>query len=98
MRSDDAAPTRMTRSKLSEYLAERATDPVFRRALIEDPRRVLAREFGIQVPPNIQVRVIEEDADTYHLVLPYTPRAGAELDDAELERVAGGKVGPSIDL
>ena len=41
---------------------------------------------------DVQVRVLEESADTIYLVLPFTPAVGegGELSDQDLAAVAGG--------
>ena len=36
------------------------------------------------------VKAVEESANTIYVVVPHAVAAGAELDDADLEKVAGG--------
>jgi hypothetical protein len=38
----------------------------------------------------MKIKVVEESADTVYVVLPYVAKEGAELGDADLEKVAGG--------
>ena len=63
-----------------------------RQRLIADPKGALEEELGTQLPDNIEVRAVEETADTIYLVLPSasTVGEGGELSDQELEAVAGG--------
>ena len=79
----------------ARVIAKAWKDPKFRKALIRDPRSVLAKEFGVDIPADISIKVVEETADSLYLVLPATP-AGVkgELSDLDLEFVAGGKAGP----
>ena len=51
---------------------------------------MIAKQFGYDVPAGIEVKVVEETADTVYLVLPHTVAEGAELSDSDLEAVAGG--------
>jgi hypothetical protein len=48
--------------------------------------------MGSPLPEDVEVRVVEESADTIYLVLPSTSPLGQgeELSDQELEAVAGG--------
>jgi hypothetical protein len=69
-------------------------DEVFRQRLLEDPKGALEEEFGTRLPERVQVRVVEETAETTYLVLPIVSPLGGEegdeLSDQELEEVAGG--------
>ena len=48
--------------------------------------------MGAQLPEGVEVRVVQESADTIYLVLPSASAVGegGELSDEELEAVAGG--------
>ena len=56
---------------------------------MSDPHAALA-EVGVEVPAGNTVKVMENTADTHHLVLPASPPAAGELSSEELEKVAGG--------
>jgi hypothetical protein len=74
------------RAEVERRLVERSLeDDAFRLRLLE--------ELGIQLPAEVQVRVVEETADTIYLVLPSASPLGesGELSDRELEAVAGGE-------
>jgi hypothetical protein len=60
--------------------------------LLEDPRAAVEEELGSRLPEDVQVRALEETADSIYLVLPSvsTLRGGEELSDQELEEVADG--------
>jgi hypothetical protein len=67
-------------------------DDSFRRRLLDDPKAAVEQELGTRLPESIEVRVVEESADTIYLVLPSASPLGegVELSDQELEAVAGG--------
>jgi hypothetical protein len=59
---------------------------------VANPKAALRDLLGAPIPAHINVVVLEDTADTVHLVLP--PAGGdRELTDAELEKVAGGECG-----
>jgi hypothetical protein len=74
---------------LRELYRRAATDRELRKRLVSDPRAALRAELGIDIPPEIEIDVVEESADRMVLVLPHLPE-GAELDDTELDAAAGG--------
>ena len=45
-------------------------DESFRQRLLEDPRAAVEEELGTRLPEDLQVRAVEETADTIYLVLP----------------------------
>jgi hypothetical protein len=77
----------------ARVLAKASTDEHFRSALISSPRSALEQELRIKLPASIDIRVVEESAESFYLVLPQkNPVADrGELSDLELETVAGGK-------
>jgi Nitrile hydratase, alpha chain len=82
-----------TRREFELQLIETAwKDNAFRQALVSDPQGAVERELGGKLPPRVQVKVVQETADTFYLVLPANPdRAPAgQLTDQQLEAVAGG--------
>lgn len=72
-------------------IARSLEDEAFRQRLIEDPKAVVEEELGTRLPDNIEIRAVEETADTFYLVLPGASPAGetGELSDRELETVSG---------
>ena len=75
-----------------QLIAKAWKDPKFKASLLRDPRSVIAKEFGVEIPPGVSVSVLEETADKVYLVLPAAPPhvGEGELSDAELEAIAGG--------
>ena len=65
------------------------TDEEFRKELLEDPTSAIEKVAGEKLPEGFQVKVIENDpAYSATFVLP--PMASDELDEDQLEAVAGG--------
>jgi Nitrile hydratase, alpha chain len=83
------------RAELERRLIEKSLrDESLCQRLLADPKAALEEELGTRLPEEVQVRAVEETADTIYLVLPSTTagfQAGAELSDRELETVAGGE-------
>ncbi len=84
----------MTRGETNDLISNFADkNPDYKKALLEDPKKVVAMQLGQDLPESLTVKVVQDTADTIHMVLPYVPQEGAELSDADLEMVAGGKGG-----
>jgi hypothetical protein len=82
----------VARTEVERRLVQRSLeDEDFRRRLLADPKAVVEEELATRLPEEVQVRVVEETADTIYLVLPSASSLGGEeLSDQELEAVAGG--------
>lgn len=55
--------------KRAAVIAKAWTDPVYRKTLIANPKEVIAREFALDLPADLTVTILEDSADTVHLVL-----------------------------
>lgn len=77
----------------SEVVKKALTDAKFKAELLKDPKAALEKVLGKKL--DRQVKVVEDSASTVHLVLPHftEPSKGA-MDDASLEKVAGGAITP----
>jgi hypothetical protein len=81
------------RKKLEQQLIEKAMkDPNFRKRLVENPKAVIEVEMGVELPPSINLTILEEDPRTVYLILPFVPAQPdtTELAETELESIAGG--------
>ena len=81
------------RAEMERRLIERSLqDDVFRQQLLADPKAIIERETGTQLPEDLRVMAVEETDDTIYLVLPSTSLTGegGGLADWELEAVTGG--------
>jgi hypothetical protein len=77
-----------SRKEFEEKLIARAqADESFRQALLTSPKATIEEELGASLPENVEIKVVEETADTLYLVL---PAEEGELSDADLEAVSGG--------
>jgi hypothetical protein len=67
-------------------------DEDFRQRLLDDPKGTIEQEMGSRLPEGVEVRVVEESAQTIYLVLPSAAPIGegGEISNRELEAVAGG--------
>jgi nitrile hydratase subunit alpha len=55
----------------------------YRSRAVSDPRGVL-REFGVEVPDDVEVRVVDSTADVRYLVIPRRPSGTEDLAEDEL--------------
>jgi len=72
----------------TELIANAQADPMFRKALLENPRAAIEKKFRVSLPPEIEFKVVEESATINYVVLPAV--SGGELSDADLATVTGG--------
>lgn len=78
-------------SLLQEVLARSATDLAFRKRLLTHPDDAIYEAFGVRLPDGCKIKFIEKPAGFDQLfVLPDVRVPGEELDDEDLEAVAGG--------
>src|SRR4029453_5759146 len=57
----------------------------YRQRAVNDPRGVM-REFGLELPDDVEVRVHDSTADIRYLVLPSRPKGTEELSETELAK------------
>jgi nitrile hydratase subunit alpha len=56
----------------------------YRSRAVSDPRGVL-REFGVELPDEVEVRVVDSTADVRYLVVPRRPPGTDELSEEDLQ-------------
>ena len=87
----------LSRGEVQDLLSKFAkSTPSYRAALLKNAKSVVEGQLGAKLPDSIQVKAVEETADTMYVIVPYVPASGSELSDSALEMVAGGK-GDSYD-
>lgn len=64
-------------------------DPKFKKKLLKDPHAAI-EEMGFDIPPQVKIRIVEEDADTVIFVLHPAPR-NQPMAEEELQQIAGGQ-------
>lgn len=72
--------------KWGQVVAQAWSDDSYKQRLLADPVGVMA-EQGLTPPTGKQLRIVEDTADTVHVVLRAKPD---ELSDDELDQAAGG--------
>jgi len=80
-----------TEEQRAEIIARVWEDPEYKARLKANPKEALA-EMGVNVPENVDLQVLETDANKGYFVLP--PEPSSDLSDEELEMVAGGMGAP----
>ena len=78
-------------AQAQRVVAKAWADDAFKAALIADPNATLAAE-GIAVPAGLKLTVLEDTAETLHVILPQRPSDA--LSDEAIGLVAGGVAGP----
>ena len=81
----------------AELFAACWKDEALKARFMADPKAVLA-ERGIDMPDNIDVKVVENSDNTVHITMPMAPDGHEELSMEELSNVAGGAQAPDLPL
>ncbi len=76
---------------IAKAIARAWTDAAYKAKLLGDPHAALA-EVGVEVQAGTKIKVVENTADTRHIVLPVAPMRTGEMSGDELEKLAGGFV------
>jgi hypothetical protein len=88
--SEEATPR--TRETIERELASKGwEDDAFMAELRTNPKAVIHKEYGVQIPDNVELKVVEETPNTLYIRIPNNP-SNLELSDEQLEMVAGGEV------
>jgi len=83
----------MSRDDVQKKLVVKAwSDKAFKAELLADPKGAIQKELGTELPADLNVKIMEEDANTLCLVIPMMPGEveGKELSEEQLASVAGG--------
>jgi hypothetical protein len=73
-----------------KVIKQALSDETFKASLLLTPKQAIATSTGVKLPDDLDVRVYEDTSTVKHLVLPTNP-ADDELNDVELETIAGGR-------
>ncbi|MEM7593394.1 MAG: NHLP leader peptide family RiPP precursor [Cyanobacteria bacterium P01_A01_bin.83] len=74
----------------ARMIAKAWKDEAYKQELLANPKAVFEQEFGVELPEQVSVQVLEENATTLNFVLPMRPQVGSELSSEDLEAIAGG--------
>jgi hypothetical protein len=81
----------------ARIIANAWKDEAYKQELLTNSKVVIEREFDAQLPEEVNVQVLEENPTSLYFVLPMRPDVpGHELNEEELEAVAGGKISPEM--
>ena len=58
-------------------------DPAYRSRIVREPRKVLA-EFGLDLDPAVQIKVVDSSSEVRYMVLPMRPAGTDGLSEEEL--------------
>lgn len=81
-----------------EVVLRALKDSAFRAKLLAESKETVEAVAGTALPAELQIKVIEQEANTLYLVLPHLPEdlAGKEdLTEADLAQIAGGSGKPA---
>lgn len=68
--------------QLRDQIIEKAwADAEFKKQLLADPKKAIQDAFGVTVPDEYKLEVLEEKDDNYYLVLPQNPATTDAVDD-----------------
>jgi hypothetical protein len=73
--------------KVGQITAKAWRDADFKKRLLSDPVAVL-KDYGLVLPPDVKIKVVEDTDTLYHLSLPPKP-TDKELSEEDLAAVAG---------
>ena len=81
----------MTEQKnaLAQLFAACWKDEALKSRFLTEPREIL-KEYGLDIPDNMDVKVVENADDCVHITLPAPPAGVMDLSDTELSKAAGG--------
>ena len=69
--------------QMQQIIAKCWSDEAFKEKLVADPHATLAAE-GVEIPEGVNISVLSNTADIFHLVIPAIPD-DVELSDEDLE-------------
>ncbi len=73
----------------ARVIAKAWSDPAYKARLVADPHAAL-REMGLDPGADFAITVVEDSADTVHLVIPNSPAGSDSLSTEQMEGVAAG--------
>ena len=81
----------VSRNEIEEVIKRNLKYPEYRALFLKSPKTMIEKQLNNSLPADLEIKVVEEGPKTLYFVLPYEVVSGAELSDADLEQVAGGK-------
>jgi hypothetical protein len=87
--------TQEAEQAIAQIVKRAQTDSEFRQLCLNDSNAAAQEATGKDIPEGFSLRFVENQNADLTVVLPDMIDTNAELSDAELEQVAGGKCGVS---
>jgi hypothetical protein len=88
---NEQIPQRSRNEIEAHLVAKTWKDNSFKQQLLANPKATIEQEFGVQLPEALNIRIMQENAETLYITLPTRPSVNEdELSEKELETVAGG--------
>lgn len=90
--------SQFTRQEVEARIIAKAwKDEAYKQELLTNPKATIEKEFDVELPEQINVKVLAEDSTSLHFVLPMCPKlTEQELSEDELETIAGGTLSAII--
>ena len=85
------------RNALAQLFAACWKDEALKARFIADPKAVM-KEFDLDVPDGIDVKVVENADDCVQITLSARPASSMDLSEEELSNAAGGYTVDNIDV
>jgi len=94
MKEDSSQNARsLSRQEFEKDVILRArADPAFKQQLLADPKAAIRAAYGVDMPQEVELQVLQETPSKFYLVLPFELE---ELTDEQLAAVAGGVGAPA---
>ena len=77
----------MSEKEKKTMILKELEEQLIKKALMNNPKETLKNQFGIQVPEDVEVKVVEESTKVVYQVLPVDPD---ELTDEQMDGISGG--------
>ncbi|MBD2207947.1 NHLP leader peptide family natural product precursor [Calothrix sp. FACHB-1219] len=81
----------------AKIIARAWKSDAYKQELLENTKAVIAREFDVELPAEMNVQILEETPTNLYFVIPVCPSISAAdlaaISEEELAQVAGGKNG-----
>src|SRR4051794_4647138 len=81
----------VSRNEIEEVIKRNLKYPEYRALFLKSPKTMIEKQLNNSLPADLEIKIVEEGPKSLYFVLPYEVASGAELSDADLEQVAGGK-------
>ncbi len=82
--------SKKTQEAINSVLERARTDKDFRELVLNDPKKAIKQETGIDVPGDLNIKTVDNAGADMTVVVPDYEDPNAELSEADLEHAAGG--------